>query len=242
MKAVVIMLLGLLSTVVAAEEKLFTVGVEMQPYPPYFSIRDGEYRGYARDLLDAFAKAKGYRFSYQPRPVKRLLEEHLSGELDFKFPDNPSWKTEEKVGHEIRYSQSIASFIDGTLVPRPRKDQGKARIKTLGTLLGFTPWPYLADIRQGRIRLTEVSQIDALLKMLMAERVDAVYLNVRVAEDYQNQLGGPQLLVFDPNLPHDKGDYYLSSLNQPQVIAELNAFLRDEAQWVDALKLQYRIE
>ena len=37
---------------VAQEE--IRVGVELQPYQPYSDVQGGEYRGYARDLLDAF--------------------------------------------------------------------------------------------------------------------------------------------------------------------------------------------
>lgn len=243
MKAVVMMLLGLLSAAVAAEQRHYSIGVEALPYAPYYSTEAGEYRGYAREVLDAFAAAKGYRFDYRPMPIMRLFGELLAGRLDFKFPDNPLWKADLKQGRRIHYSQSLAPFIDGALVPRQRQGQGKARIKSLGTLLGFTPSAYLEDIRQGRIHLNQTSQIDALLKMALSERVDAVYLNVRVAEHHLRQLGaGTGLLVFDPTLPYDQGDYYLSSLQHPQVIAEFNAFLRDQAALIAQLKRQYRVE
>jgi len=54
-----------------AQEEIH-VGVELQPYQPYSDVENGEYRGYARDLLDAFAAEHGYRFVYMPLPVRRL--------------------------------------------------------------------------------------------------------------------------------------------------------------------------
>ena len=56
MKRCSALLLGLFlcaMPVLALEE--IRVGVELQPYAPYSEVVEGEYRGYARDLLDAFA-------------------------------------------------------------------------------------------------------------------------------------------------------------------------------------------
>ena len=64
------LLLCLLALPVAAQEDI-RVGVELQPYQPYSDVENGEYRGYARDLLDAFAAEYGYRFVYMPLPVRR---------------------------------------------------------------------------------------------------------------------------------------------------------------------------
>ena len=59
------------------------VGVELQPYQPYSDVENGEYRGYARDLLDAFAAEYGYRFmkrhSYDPAALASMFRK-LSSE------------------------------------------------------------------------------------------------------------------------------------------------------------------
>lgn len=87
MKRCSALLLGLFlcaMPVLALEE--IRVGVELQPYAPYSEVVEGEYRGYARDLLDAFAAEHGYRFVYTPLPVRRLLNDYLTGRVDLKFP------------------------------------------------------------------------------------------------------------------------------------------------------------
>mgnify|MGYP006207779997 CR=1 FL=1 len=100
------------------------VGVELQPYPPYSNVENGEYRGYARELLDAFAAEYGYRFIYSPLPVRRLLGDFLSGRVDLKFPDHPQWNADQKAGQRIHYSAPAAPYIDGILVKPAHLGQG----------------------------------------------------------------------------------------------------------------------
>lgn len=218
--------IGLLSAAGVAADT-YRVGVELQPYQPYYSLESGEYRGYARDLLDAFAADQGHRFIYVALPVKRLQSDFLSGKLDFKYPDHPHWNRERKQGRTVHYSAATAPYQDGVLVLPAYLGQGKARIKLLGTQLGFTPWPFLADIESGQIALTQTNRIDSLLKMALAGRVDAVYLNPLVARHALVAAGLPgDALVLDRGLPQVEDHYYLSSLRHPEVIAAFDAFLR----------------
>ena len=170
-----------------AQEEL-RVGVELQPYQPYSVVEDGEYQGYARDLLDAFATEYGYRFVYTPLPVRRLLGDFLAGRVDLKFPDHPQWNADLKAGRTIHYSHPAAPYIDGILVKPQHLGQGLQRIGLLGTQNGFTPWPYLQEIHAGRIRLVQANQIESLLLMAANGRVDAVYLNPRVVSHQLRQM------------------------------------------------------
>jgi len=227
----------------AASAEQFRVGVELQPYLPYYAMQDGEYQGYARELLDAFAASQGHRFIYVALPVKRLLSDFLAGKVDFKFPDHPQWSPGPKQGRTIHYSAAVAPYIDGVLVLPGSSGLGKARIKVLGTLRGFTPWAYLADIDAGRIALSQTNRIDSLLRMALAGRVDAIYLNPWVAKHALTAAGLPaDALAFDATLPYDQGDYYLSSLQRPEVIAAFDAFLREQPALLRRLKGKFAIE
>lgn len=239
----IVLCFSLLGAAQQAAAERFRVGVEHQPYPPYYSLQDGEYRGYARELLDAFAADQGHQFSYVALPVKRLLNDFLAGKLDFKFPDHPQWKTEQKQDQRIYYSQPVAPYIDGVLVPRGQLGQGRQRIKVLGTQLGFTPWPYLGAIESGQMALVQSRRIDSLLRMALSGRVDAVYLNPLVARHTLEAEGLPHdALVFDPALAHLNGHYYLSSIRHPRVIGAFDAFLRAQPQIQRRLKAKYAIE
>ncbi len=232
----------LLITNLAAAPREFMVGVEAQPYHPYYSVVNGEYASFARELLDAFAAARGYQFNYVPLPVKRLYGNFLAGKLDFKFPDHPQWHKELKQPFDIHYSDPVVPFIDGLLVDPAQLGQGVERIKVVGTPLGFTPAIIQAQIDEGEIALREVSKVESLLKMANMGRVDAVYMNPLVARDSLQQLKLPSdMLVFDPSLPHVKDFFYFSSIKYPEIILEFNDFLREQAVQVQALQQKFAI-
>lgn len=232
----------LLVTVAHAGPRTFVVGVEDQPYLPYFTVVDGEYQGYARELLEAFAQAKGYQFDFKPLPIKRLRKRFFEGKLDFKFPDNPLWREKDVVGPAIHFSAPLAAYMDGALVRPMWLGQGMQRIKVLGTQLGFTPVAYQADIDGGQIRLEQVTRIESLLRMAQIGRVDAVYMNPLVARYALRSAGLPEdVVVFDATLPHVSSHYYLASLEHEDVLDELNRFLLEQAELVNQLKRKYGI-
>lgn len=224
-----------------ARAETFTVGVELQPYRPYSDVQDGQYLGYGRDLLDAFAAYQGHQFIYQPLPVRRLLSDFLNDRVAFKYPDNPRWNADIKQGHHLHYSQAAAAAVDGVLVKPQFVGQGKQRLRRLGTQRGFTPWPYLDDIKAGRIILIQANQIESLLAMAMSDRVDGVYLNPQVVRHQLYNHAADDALVFDPKLPYQDDHYYLSSIHHPQVIEQFNAFLTSQADLVKTLKERHGI-
>ncbi len=226
----------------ALRAQTFTVGVELQPYMPYSNVHDGQYLGYGRDLLDAFAAHQGHEFVYKPLPVRRLLSDFLGGRVDLKYPDNPRWNADIKRDHQVHFSRAAAPAIDGILVKPQHLNQGKARLRRLGTQRGFTPWPYLADIEAGRIILIQANQIESLLAMAMNDRVDGVYLNPQVVAYHLRSNGmGSNALVFDRNLAYQDDHYFLSSIQHPELIEQFDAFLSSQAEQVQALKARHGI-
>jgi len=225
----------------SAQAETFKVGVELQPYMPYSDVQNGQYLGYGRDLLDAFAAYQGHVFVYQPLPVRRLLSDFLDDRVNFKYPDNPRWNADQKQGHTLYYSQAAATAIDGVLVKPQYLGKGKARLYRMGTQRGFTPWPYLEDIKNGRIILIQANQIDSLLAMAMSDRVDGVYLNPQVIRHQLYNSRKNESLVFDPDLPYQDDHYFLSSIKHPEVIKQFDAFLSNQAEWVQKLKERHGI-
>ncbi|MBI1835277.1 MAG: hypothetical protein HYR92_05935 [Burkholderiales bacterium] len=134
-----------------AQSKVYTVGVEDLEYYPQYSHRGDEYTGFGRELLDAFAKSKGYMFEND-------------------------------------------SFV-------------------------------------------------SLLKQAQLKRVDGAYINIEVAKyQLKEVLHQPGSLVFDPDLPHTKDYYYLSSVKHPKIIQEFNAFLDKEVALYEGIRLKLKIE
>lgn len=237
-----LLLLVCATLVTSAWAGTYTVGAESTSYAPYYTTQGGNWTGYAREVLDAFAKESGHTFVYKPRPVKRLLGEFVEGKLDFKFPDNPYWGQDAKKGNGVVYSEPVAPYVDGVLVRPDRKGAGKDQLKTLGTVLGFTAWDYLGDIKSGAIRLRENTNMTSLLKMALAGKVDGVYANPAVVRYQLRKMGeGEDALVLDADLPHTRSAYHLSTIRHPEVIDQFNQFLKSKADWIAQLQAKYGI-
>lgn len=81
----------------SASKKHFSIGVEdFKNFLPYSDYRDKKYSGLGKDILDLFAKQKGYIFEYYVYPLKRRDRMFVKKRLDFIYPDNPNWVTNLK--------------------------------------------------------------------------------------------------------------------------------------------------
>lgn len=226
-----------------AAEKNYVIGVEDLDYYPAYTVRDGNYVGFARDLLDAFAKEQGYRFEYRPYPVNRLFASFYQGQVDFKFPDNPYWQGELRSGKNITYSGPVIHYIDGGLVRPEMKDATPDQVKTLVTVAGFTPWAWLDLIKSKQVALRENANFTSLAQQVISKRVDAAYASVAVINYQLDQvLKSPGALVFNPKLPHSRDSYFLSTLKYPEVIAEFDAWQKRRQDFVRTLKKKYAVE
>jgi len=220
----------LLFTTLPAAAQDFTIGVENTQNKPFWSTQKDSYHGISRELLDAFAASRGYRFHYRMYPVKRLWQAFLTGDIDFKYPDNPHWQPDlDRNGH-VTYSAPLHDLEEGTLVKVEHADITADRIKRLGIVRGWTAIGYESLIVSGKIKLVESSHLAALIKMCVSGRIDAIYTNKTAYQFEANKLGyDTELLVIAPNLPHIRTDYRLSTIKHPKLIAEFNHFLAQKS-------------
>jgi ABC-type amino acid transport substrate-binding protein len=226
-----------------AGQRNFVVGVEDQHYLPVYSVANGVYSGYAREVLDAFAKERGYTFEYRPLPIPRLYATFLKDQLDFKFPDNPSWKKEQRSGMHIAYSDPVVAYIDGVSVMPDKKLAGPDEIKVLGTMAGFTPWPWLDRINAGKTHLVENSNLESLVWQTLKGRIDGAYANVSVINYQLDQvIKQPGALTFNAKLPYSRDYYLLSSIKHPDILAEFNAWMKQNHARIAALKKKHAVE
>ena len=221
----------------------YTIGVEATDYLPVSKGDTGEYKGYARDLLDAFATKYGHQFTYKPVPVARLYDEFLvKKSVDFKFPDNGYWAGDAKKGITLSYSKGLVSVTDGTLVLPSNKGKSSSLSK-LGTLRGFTPFPYLDQIKDKKVTVAEANSADAAISMGEAGRVEGVYMGILAANYVMTEvMKKPGILVFDDKLPKSTGDFSLSTIAHADVIKQMDEFLVKEKDTVTKLKAKYKIK
>jgi polar amino acid transport system substrate-binding protein len=225
-----------------AKETLI-IGVENQPYLPTYAYENGVYIGFARELFDAFAQDRGYALEYRALPVPRLYASFFEGQIDFKFPDNPRWKQEQREKKTIHYSDPIVAYVDGVSTLPHKKTTKPDDIKRLGTMRGFTPWAWIDRIESGKTILSENTQLAALIRQTQVGRIDGIYANVAVI-NYQldHILKRPGALTFNPGLPSSRDYYYLATLKRPEVLTEFNQWMHKNRTQIAALKQKYAVE
>ncbi len=229
-----------------AGERTYTVGVEdIEDFLPYSQYKNGEFSGLGKEILDLFARKKGYTFVYKAYPVKRLGFLFTTGALDFQYPDNPYWIAQEKEGLNIKYAP-ILPFADGVVVLPKNQGKGIDHLKKLAMPIGFTPFKYLGLIGEGKIKVFEAYRYTELYNYVQRERVDGAYVNTQVARYHFSQYKDARDLpiVFDRSLPYSSGFHCISSIKYPQIIGEIEAFIKDESNKtvIEELKRRHKFE
>ena len=127
--------------------------------------------------------------------------------------------------------------------PPSNLGKGKATLKKLGVVRGFTAWDYLGDIKEGDIRATEGNSLTGLVKMAESQRIDGVYFNVIVARYFlEHTEFKKNVLIFDESLPHTRSHYYLSTLSHPEIIDQFNDFLKNNIPMIETMKTKYNVK
>ncbi|MEO5689710.1 MAG: transporter substrate-binding domain-containing protein [Burkholderiaceae bacterium] len=207
----------------------YTIGVEDTDQPPMFYIVDGQYRGYGRELLDAFAATRGDHFEYVALPIKRLYQQYFQGKsLDFKFPDSPDWHPDGRQALSLSYSASTYDVTAGLMVRRTRLGLPIESVRELGTLRGFTPWLFARQINTGSLRVNESQNTENLMHQIQLGRLDAAYVNIDFSKSSLHKMGLDGEIVYDPNLPHATIALRMSTLHHPEVLKDFDEFLRRE--------------
>ena len=230
-----------LSSITHAENLI--IGVEDIDYLPIYEYSNGQYTGVASEILSKFAALNNHTLTYKEFPITRLNKYYLNGTVDFRFPDNGYWIQEQKAGYDIKYSAPVINFIDGVMVTPENKHKGISHLNKLGVVRGFTAWDYLDLIKEGTVTIKESNNLHSLIKLTSVNRYDGAYFNIDVAKYYfKNTLNSPDLLIFDPELPHTKSSYSLSSFKHPEIIEQFNQFLIAEAEWIAMIKEKYQVK
>ena len=228
----------------AAHGQTYVVGVEKAEFMPYSRVDDqGRYSGYARELLDSFATSAGITLEYRPLAPADLLAALLSGEVDFKYPDNSLWGAAAKAAKNLSYSASTVDYIDGVLVLPLQQGKSIQQLKRLAVVDGWSPQEYSAPINAGQITQVGSTDLSTLIRSVIKKQADGAYYNVEVAlYALNNSYKQTNALLFDANLPYSRGSYHLSTLRHGAVLKRFDQFLQEQSAQVLALKSRHRVE
>lgn len=195
---------------VSAQE--FIVGFEDVAYYPLLDFQSNQ-QTFSKELLDRFAVSKGYVFTYLPLPIKRFDKWLLEEKIDFKYPDNSRWYPDPELKSQYRFSDSTKTLVAGTTVLKSFLKKDKSEFKSIGTLLGFYPTTWLAQIKSGQVILHEDASTKILIRQLLANNVDGINIEPSVINHYLSELGPPNgEVLIDKRYRYDVYDYHLSTI------------------------------
>lgn len=213
-----------------AASQTYTVGVEEIPFLPFSNVNHRKYQGFFKEVMESFTKEIGVQIKFRPLPLNRLYAQFYAGRLDFKLPANSYWQKDikEKNGLQIVYSDGIVSYIDGVMVHKDDQNIQIHQLKKLAVVSGFTPWKYLDDIKAGKMTIEEIPTIESLLNKLMLKRIQAIYVNIDVANYYYHKdlAAHGHKVVFHKQLPSIKSSYHLATIKHKPIIEKFNQFLK----------------
>lgn len=211
-----------------------TIGVEKFNNLPFYSMCDRDYCGFARELFDRFAKDTGNTVKYRSLAIIRLHRALMTGEVDYKFPANPTFQVDLKVGTDIHYSDPVVDFMDAVLT----LGDGPETITTLGLIRGFT-FDKDGFEKNGPVRVQYAKDDVQLLEMLISKEVDAVFTNVLGFKFRMSDSGASaDALKVRKDLPLFAASFHLSSMDKSK-INTFNEWLAANKGYVDSLKQQH---
>jgi len=193
-------------------------------------------------LLCTFFDLHGYQFKFVALPLKRFDKWYAQEAIDFKFPDNARWRTEQSKKLNIQYSQAVLNLTAGTYVLKKNKNNEKKNIKRLGTIFGFHPTLWLKSIENNSIELVGSSSPYSLLKHLLHGNVDALYIDKNVIDYNLKRLNKKSYtVVLNKKINHEPFSFHFSTISHPEIIQQFNDFLQNHYPSISAMKKKYGI-
>ncbi|WP_447751784.1 substrate-binding periplasmic protein [Pseudomonas nicosulfuronedens] len=143
---------------------------------PYAESIDHELApGFIRDLGETVGKRLGFEVRFVETPDKRAEPALAGGAIHLLCLNNPQWM---KAPEKLHWSPSLFEEEDA-LAQRadapPVENLAQLHDIRLGTSLGYVyPAPLMRAFAEGRVRRTDVRDLDTRLHMLQARRLDAL--------------------------------------------------------------------
>lgn len=224
------------TTAASAQTDTVTVGVENFKNLPFYGMCGTNYCGFARDVLDQFGRDTGMTIKYEELPILRLHRALMAGEVTYKFPSNPIFQTDLKVGTTIYYSEPVVDFLDAVI----SLQDGPDKIQTLGMIRGFTvDMDGFKD--NGPVRVLRAKEDVELMEMLMSGKVDAIFANVLGFKYLLNESGvSPNVIKVRDGLPQFRASYHMSTVFK-DMMPPFDDWLAAHKADVEALKIKHGV-
>ncbi|TPV54746.1 hypothetical protein FJ444_17970 [Aestuariibacter sp. GS-14] len=237
LRSILFVLISLIPLHVFAET--YVVASQNIPYFPHYEFGADADKGFAWALLEAYSEHTGVKFEYVAMPVLRLQVEMEKGNVDLVYPDHPTWTNPVNDNATKYYSAPLTDSLVGTFVKQERYGQGISRIRKLAIVLGFSPLYWQDRIDNGKTTLISVTDNKAALYLAQLDRADAVDMDYFVANYLMNTMDDIDRFILDPDLPVTTVEFCLSTLNNPELVADISKYINEHPKVISNLKKQY---
>lgn len=116
-----------------------------------------------------------------------------------------------------------------------------AKFKSLVVPFGFTPIKWLKLITNNQVKLVEVGNAMQALEMVALGRVSGADIGYHVATHLIKRHKKFQNLAMDPDLPYDIVGFKLSTYRHPDILHQLDIFIRDNPESLRLLRKHYSL-
>lgn len=216
-----------------AEIKTYVIGVEDYTVYPFQYVEDGKYLGKYRLVLDRFAESEGIKFEYKPYKLAKLYDEFYKGNIDFKFPDNPVWRSLQKTKYQIHYSDFITYYIDGLFVRKSDSKNTIKELKVFGVASEIVPWVLLKKESKRKIKIVKFSNCGELIPLILMKKIDAIYCNYDVMKYLLKDSVVHDEIIFNSDLPYTDNYVYMSTIKHPELLDKFNKWLNKSREFVE---------
>lgn len=216
-----------------SSNKEYIIGVEDYVRYPFQYVEKEDYKGRFREIFDEFAKSANVTFKYKPLKINSIYNELYSGKIDFKFPDNPVWRSPQKNKYQIYYSDIITSYLDGIFVKRGTNRKTFDEIKKIGTVDDVLLWAIEKKRKNGDIDVTKSRSCAELIVRLKVNQIDAIYCNYDVMKFLLKKSKNENDIIIDTNLPLIDNYFHLSTINHPEIIKKFNIWISKNRNYIE---------
>lgn len=190
-------------------KKTFTVGFDAE-YPPYGYMDDnGDYTGFDLELAEEVCKLKGWSLKKQPIIWDNKDNELNSGSVDCL------WNGFTMTKRESKYTWSDP-YVDNSQVIVAKTDSGIKELKdladkTVGVQAASAALDVLQDKEEGQKELAdtfkaiqEFADYNTAFAELQAGSVDAIAIDIGVAQYQLNSRGNDKFVILNQHLNAEK--------------------------------------
>lgn len=220
----------------------YVIGVQGVDYSPHYNFIDVGQPNFFGKFIDWISLKTGCQFTVRVLPIKRLKSEYEhKNSIDFIYPDNPNWHDKDShTSNKRSFSSPIAIALGGTIVTEDNENMTISEFRSLAFPRGFTPVAWYAYQEQYPITFTETVNAVSALKMVTTNRVDGADIEFNVAQHliHKNNLGP---LVLAKELPFTPTSFYLSTLTEHEMLAELTTLINRNQKEIIQLKSSLNI-